>query len=36
MKDNNELAIAIAELQRMELEVACDGEYLNILYRMQD
>lgn len=38
MKDNNELAVAIAELQRIELEIAFkdEPETLNALYRLQD
>ena len=38
MKDNNELAVAIAELQRIELEIAFKDEpdALNALYRLQD
>lgn len=36
--NNNELAIAIAQLQRIELEVAYqdEAEKLNALYRQQD
>ncbi len=36
--NNNELAIAVAELQRIELEIAHkdDPETLNALYRQQD
>jgi hypothetical protein len=38
MNDNNELAIAIAQLQQIELEIAYqnDSEKLNLLYRQQD
>jgi hypothetical protein len=38
MNDNNELAIAIAQLQQIELEIAYqnDPETLNLLYRQQD
>jgi hypothetical protein len=38
MNDNNELAIAVAQLQQIELEIAYqnDPEALNLLYRQQD
>jgi len=37
-KDNNELAIAIAQLQQIELDIAYkdNPEELNALYRQQD
>jgi hypothetical protein len=36
--NNNELAIAVAQLQQMELEIAYqnDPEALNLLHRQQD